>query len=88
MVMSSIHPLNEKLFWYLGATDEQLSMFMLAVNIVNFTSLVPRSTRKVGLIVNTLFCTMGLVGQIRTGQGVVPHMVLISTSAAAAWMKK
>jgi len=87
MVMSSIHPLNEKLFWYLGWTDEQLSAFMLAVNVINFTSLVSRSTRTAGLLVNMSFFTLGLVGQIRTGEDVVPHLILISTSAAAAWMR-
>jgi hypothetical protein len=87
MVMESTHPLNEKLFWYLSWTDEQLSAFMLAVNVINITSLIPRSTRTAGLLVNMSFFTLGLVGQIRTGEDVVPHLVLISTSAAAAWMR-
>lgn len=86
-VMNSIRPLNEKLFWFLGWTDEQLSTFMLAVNIINITSLIPASTRRVGLLINASFFSLGLLGQIRTGEDKLPHMILITTCLAGAWLR-
>lgn len=84
-VMSSILPLNEKLFCFLDWMDEQTSLFMLAVNVLNISSLIPASTRTLGLLLNAAFFTLGLVGQIRTGEAVAPHLVLISVSATA-WL--
>lgn len=87
MIADSIHPLNEKLFYPLGLSDEQLNLAMVGINVVNALSLVPRSMRTTGLWINAMFYVVGLVGVIATGESVGPHVVLISMAVGGALLR-
>ncbi|KAK7209390.1 hypothetical protein V2G26_016568 [Clonostachys chloroleuca] len=87
MVEASLEPLNEKLLWFLGVTTGTLNSLLLSINVVLVSLLVPRPTRRLGLLFSVFFLSIGFTGDIVTDSAVSAHVILISGALIALTLR-
>lgn len=83
MVADSLPDLNEKAFGFLGVTDDTFNYILMAINVFLVSVLVPRRTKRLGLLSAVGFLSLGFWGDIATNAPILPHVILISTAVTA-----